>query len=173
MSQRRQIDETDLKILRLLRMNARLSYREIGKQISVSTGTVSERVKQMLKDGVIKGFVTAVAPEKMGYDVTMLFEIRISQNQTLEVFEEALLKIDEACCVQYVTGEDGHGQVQGPGPRHRGAQQDPDPRGRLHGREPHGPEVMHVVRPVRLRLCMGATGLVGKMSPRMDSRAPR
>ncbi len=99
------VDETDLKILKLLRQNARLSYREIGKQIQVSTGTVSDRVKQMQRDGIIKGFVTAVAPEKLGYHVTMLVELNVGREKKMEEFEASIREFTEACCIQYVTGD--------------------------------------------------------------------
>jgi len=105
MAKRGELDETDLKILNLLRSDARLSFREIGKQIHVSTGTVSERVRQMQSSGVIKGFVTALAPEKMGYNVTMMLEISIKQNVTLEEFEKTLHGFEEAACIHYVTGD--------------------------------------------------------------------
>ncbi|NOQ54697.1 MAG: winged helix-turn-helix transcriptional regulator, partial [Thermoplasmata archaeon] len=87
MSKNGVVDETDLKILKLLRMDARLSFREIGKQIKVSTGTVSDRVKQMQRDGIIKGFVTAIAPDKLGYQVTMLVELNVGREKTMEEVE--------------------------------------------------------------------------------------
>lgn len=99
------MDETDLKILNLLRSDARLSFREIGKQIHVSTGTVSERVRQMQDSGVIKGFVTAIAPEKMGYNVTMMLELSVKHEVPLTEFEETLSKFEEAACIHYVTGD--------------------------------------------------------------------
>ncbi|MCK4969340.1 MAG: AsnC family protein, partial [Thermoplasmata archaeon] len=48
MTMSHELDDTDLKILHLLRADSRLSYREIGKRINISTGTVSERVKHMI-----------------------------------------------------------------------------------------------------------------------------
>lgn len=99
------VDETDLKILKLLRKDARLSFREIGKQISMSTGTVSDRVKQMQHNGIIKGFVTAIAPDKLGYQVTMLVELNVGRDKKMEEFEASIREIAEACCIQYVTGD--------------------------------------------------------------------
>jgi DNA-binding Lrp family transcriptional regulator len=99
------LDETDLNILKLLRTDGRLSFREIGKQIHVSTGTVSERVRNMQDSGVIKGFVTAIAPEKMGYGVTMMLELSIKQDMTLSAFEQTLHDFEEAACIHYVTGD--------------------------------------------------------------------
>jgi Lrp/AsnC family leucine-responsive transcriptional regulator len=100
-----ELDDTDMKILNLLRSDARLSYREIGKQIQVSTGTVSERVRQMQEHGVIKGFVTAIAPEKMGYNVSMLLSLSVENDRTLEEFEKSVSEYEEASCIHYVTGD--------------------------------------------------------------------
>lgn len=100
-----ELDDTDMKILNLLRKDARLSYREIGKRINISTGTVSERVKQMQRVGVIKGFVTAVDPEKLGCNVTMLLELSIGHDTTLKKFDDHLAEMEEVCCIHHVTGE--------------------------------------------------------------------
>ncbi|MCK5413946.1 MAG: Lrp/AsnC family transcriptional regulator [Thermoplasmata archaeon] len=105
MTKRDELDETDLKILKLLRSDARLSFREIGKQIHVSTGTVSDRVRNLQERGVIKGFVTAVAPEKMGYNVTMMLELKIKHDMALSEFEMTLHGFEEASCIHYVTGD--------------------------------------------------------------------
>lgn len=105
MTRRGELDDTDHRILKLLREDARLSFREIGKQIKVSTGTVSDRVRLMQENGVIKGFVTAIAPEKLGYNVTMLLELSISHDRTLEEFETSITSFPEAACIQYVTGD--------------------------------------------------------------------
>ncbi len=41
------VDETDKDIMRMLQMDARLSYRSIAKALNLSTGTVSQRVKRL------------------------------------------------------------------------------------------------------------------------------
>jgi DNA-binding Lrp family transcriptional regulator len=105
MTKRGELDETDLNILKLLRSDARLSFREIGKQIHVSTGTVSERVRNMQTSGVIKGFVTAIDPSKMGYGVTVMLEISVRNDVTLSEFELTLHDFEEASCIHYVTGD--------------------------------------------------------------------
>jgi DNA-binding Lrp family transcriptional regulator len=99
------VDETDLKILNLIRRNARLSFREIGKQLNLSTGTVSERIKNMQANGVIKGFVTAVDPEMLGYRVTMMLKIRLSSSYPREEAEHHFQHLAGACCLHLVTGD--------------------------------------------------------------------
>ncbi len=41
------VDELDLRILSLLQQNARLSYREIARELKVAVGTVYNRIKRM------------------------------------------------------------------------------------------------------------------------------
>ena len=44
------LDETDVKILKILISDARLSSRQIAKQCDVSIGTVLTRIKKMEKE---------------------------------------------------------------------------------------------------------------------------
>jgi len=105
MTQRGSLDETDINILQLLREDSRLSFREIGKRIGVSTGTVSERVKGMIEAGVIKRFTTAVDPGLMGMDVSIFLRIRVDPTTRIEQVVEALELVEESCCIHQVTGD--------------------------------------------------------------------
>jgi DNA-binding Lrp family transcriptional regulator len=105
MAQREIVDQTDLNILDLIKRDARLSFREIGKKLGISTGTVSERIKQMQRNGVIRGFVTAVDPDVLGYRVSMLLCVRMSPSVARVDVEKALEDLDEASCIHYVTGD--------------------------------------------------------------------
>ncbi len=104
MTQREALDETDINILQLLREDSRLSFREIGKRIGVSTGTVSERVKNMLEAGVIKRFTTAVDPSLMGMDVPIFLLIRVDPMTRIDQVVGALESVEESCCIHQVTG---------------------------------------------------------------------
>ena len=54
------IDEIDNKILEVLNDNARLGYTEIGKAIGLSRVAVRNRVENMEKKGIIKGYKTLI-----------------------------------------------------------------------------------------------------------------
>jgi Lrp/AsnC family transcriptional regulator for asnA, asnC and gidA len=105
MTVREGLDETDMKILDLLREDSRLSYREIGKRIHVSTGTVSERVKHMMESGVIRRFTTAVNPALLGLDVPMFLRVRVNPLESIENVVKRFERVEEACCIHYVTGD--------------------------------------------------------------------
>ena len=56
----RDLDETDLEILRLLAENARRPYSEIAEQVGLSGPAVSDRVDRLEAAGVINGFTVDV-----------------------------------------------------------------------------------------------------------------
>ncbi|GEM_PF-5087913 len=58
------LDETDQAILRLLREDARLSFRELARRVGVSTPTVASKVRQMEALGVIRGYRAVLAGEE-------------------------------------------------------------------------------------------------------------
>jgi len=98
-----QLDETDVKILRTLVTDARLSSRQIAKQCSVSIGTVLSRTAKMENEGVIKGYSALVDHEKLGYELTIVTEITVSKGRLLEM-ESEIARFPNVCCVYDVTG---------------------------------------------------------------------
>jgi len=97
------IDETDVKILKTLTSDARLSSRQIAKQCGVSIGTVLSRIKRMEEDGIVKGYSTLLDHEKLGYELTVVSEITVSKGRLLEV-ENEIARVPNVCCVYDVTG---------------------------------------------------------------------
>jgi DNA-binding Lrp family transcriptional regulator len=98
-----QLDETDVKIMKVLTLDARLSSRQIASQCDVSIGTVLSRIKRMEKDGVIKGYSVMLDHEKLGYELTVVCEITVSKGRLLEV-ENEIARLPNVCCVYDVTG---------------------------------------------------------------------
>lgn len=82
------IDDTDRKILNALLSDSKLSLREIAKKVNVSVATVMHRVKDLEKENVIKRYTTVVDYEKIGFDVEVLVEVRISKGKLFQVEKE-------------------------------------------------------------------------------------
>jgi len=97
------LDETDVKILKTLLSDARLSSRQIAKQCGVSIGTVLSRIKKMEKEGIIKGYSALLDDEKLGYELTVVSEITVSKGRLLEM-ENEIARLPNVCCVYDVTG---------------------------------------------------------------------
>jgi len=97
------LDETDVKILRTLVSDARLSSRQVSKRSGVSIGTVLSRMKKMENERVIRGYTAVVDHERLGYQLTALTEITVSKGRLLEV-ENEIARMPNVCGVYDVTG---------------------------------------------------------------------
>lgn len=69
------MDATDLRILALLRGNARSSFREIGEQVGLSAPAVKRRVDRLEQDGVVRGYTAVVDPASMGWPTVAVVEL--------------------------------------------------------------------------------------------------
>ena len=97
------LDGTDVKILKTLVSDARLSSRQMAKVSGVSIGTVLSRIRKMEASGVIRGYTAVVDHEKLGYQLTVLTEITVSKGRLLEV-ENEIARMPNVCGVYDVTG---------------------------------------------------------------------
>ncbi len=98
-----ELDDTDVKIIKNLVSDARLSSRQIAKKSNVSIGTVLTRIKRMEKEGIVKGYSALIDHEKIGYQLTAITEITVSKGRLLEV-ENEIARMPNVCCVYDVTG---------------------------------------------------------------------
>lgn len=79
------LDETDKAILNSLVQNSRQSYRQLAKKIGVSVATIMTRVKRLEEEKIIKEYTTRIDYEKLGYDLRVLIDIRISKGQLFQI----------------------------------------------------------------------------------------
>ena len=98
------LDELDVKILRLLNADARKSYRDIAKATDASISTVSSRVRKLEDLGVITGYVPILNEARLGYDVLAVVGVKIHKGKLLEV-QRRIAKDDRVTHVYDVTGE--------------------------------------------------------------------
>jgi Lrp/AsnC family leucine-responsive transcriptional regulator len=60
------LDNTDLEILKLLKENSRIQWRDIGEAVHLSGPAVAHRVQRLEKAGVIRRFTLETDPSKLG-----------------------------------------------------------------------------------------------------------
>jgi len=97
------MDDVDRKILKELLKNSRQSFREIARKLDVAVGTVLSRVKNLEKEGIIKGYSVLIDHEKLGYGLTAIIEVTVAKGKLLEVDEE-IAKKPNVCAVYDTTG---------------------------------------------------------------------
>lgn len=105
LSERNQaLDEVDLKILRMLQEDARVSYREIARKLNISVGTVHNRVRRMEAGRYIRGYSAILDPFKLGFDITAIILMQVEGPHITEI-EQELIKYKEVSSIYDVTGE--------------------------------------------------------------------
>ncbi|MBI4020601.1 MAG: Lrp/AsnC family transcriptional regulator [Candidatus Aenigmarchaeota archaeon] len=96
-------DKTDLKVLKILMGNARLSYRQMARKAGISTATVISRIRSMQDQGILKGFTAMLDYEKLGYGMQVAIEIRVSRGRLIEV-EKQIAESSNVFAVYDITG---------------------------------------------------------------------
>ena len=97
------MDGTDVKILKRLLRDARMSYRKIAEEIGVSPPTVLARVDKLEKEGVIKSYSAMLDHEKLGYDLTAIIDITATKGKIVDL-EKQIAKFPNVCAVYDTTG---------------------------------------------------------------------
>ena len=70
------MDEIDLKILKLLTQDAKMSFADLGEKVHLTAPAVHARVKKMEKSGIIKNYSVDIDYEKAGLSVTAFVLLR-------------------------------------------------------------------------------------------------
>lgn len=97
--QLRPLDRIDLKILKALQDNARLTYVELAQKIGLSTTPCIERVKRLESSGYIQGYHAKLSAEALGLELLVFLEITLA-SQSPEAFAEFKLATENFSYVQ-------------------------------------------------------------------------
>ena len=61
------MDDTDQRIVALLRENARRSFQDIGEHVHLSAPAIKRRIDRLEAVGVIRGYTAVVDPTAFGW----------------------------------------------------------------------------------------------------------
>jgi DNA-binding Lrp family transcriptional regulator len=76
-----ELDDTDRAIIAELLQDARASQRELARVVGVAQGTITNRLKRLEKNGVIKGYSVVLDPEMVGWSMTIMAGLRIEKGK--------------------------------------------------------------------------------------------
>lgn len=74
-----QPDSTDLRILRALQTNCRLTNKELAAKVNLSTTPVYDRVRKLEKEGFIKQYVAILDYEKLNRGFGVFCNLKLTQ----------------------------------------------------------------------------------------------
>lgn len=78
------LEKKDIKIVSLLKNNARASIREISKKTGIRPSTVHQRIKRMVENGVIEKFTIKLNDDKVGEGFVVFMLISGSTERYLD-----------------------------------------------------------------------------------------
>jgi Lrp/AsnC family transcriptional regulator, leucine-responsive regulatory protein len=101
------LDKIDLKILKILQENSKITNLDLSKKIGLSPAPTLERVKKLEQTNIIESYHAAVNPTQMGLNVKtfVLVTLAWKQEEALNRFLEKISKIDEVTECYIITGE--------------------------------------------------------------------
>ncbi|MEO8527108.1 MAG: Lrp/AsnC family transcriptional regulator [Caldimonas sp.] len=90
------VDETDLKILDVLQIDASLTNHELAGRVHVSPATCLRRVKRLVDAGIVERRVAILSPERLGHGLTAIVEITLDRQsaEALAAFEARAIAED-------------------------------------------------------------------------------
>lgn len=103
----KELDKTDLKILKLLQQNARIPMTELAEKVGLSTTPVTERVRRLERDNLITGYHAHLNPHALGQSLLVFVELKL-RSKSGNIFEDLkreVLKIPQILECHLVSGE--------------------------------------------------------------------
>ncbi|MFS4470236.1 Lrp/AsnC family transcriptional regulator [Chryseobacterium sp. T20] len=102
-----QLDDKDLQLLRLLQKNAKLTVKELAKEVNLSTSPVFERVKRLEQDGFVKRYAAVLDAEKLnrGFTVFCQIKLKIHDRSVGHDFVKEILEIEEVAECYNISGD--------------------------------------------------------------------
>jgi len=99
------LDAVDVRILKELDCNARISTAELARAVGLSPPSVAERIRRLEDAAVITGYRALIPPAAIGYAVSAWLRIRPVPGELNRV-ADILRGIPEIAECDRVTGED-------------------------------------------------------------------
>jgi Lrp/AsnC family transcriptional regulator, leucine-responsive regulatory protein len=103
----RALDDDDLRILRLLQYDARLTNKEIADKIGKSVSPVYERIKRLQADGYIKKFAAILDNKKIDRSLVSYTNVHLKEHSQsgMLAFAREVSAFDEVMECYHMTGE--------------------------------------------------------------------
>lgn len=101
------MDRVDLKILRQLQKNGRLSNAELAETVGVSPATCYRRTQDLFEQGHIQGVRALVAPEKVDRGTLVMVGVVLDRStpESFGAFEKAVAELKFVLDCHLVAGD--------------------------------------------------------------------
>ena len=95
------LDKIDHDILDILKQDARIPWQMLGERLGLSANAAADRVRRLMRRGVISRFTTVVNQQRLGRSLSAIVDARIA---TTAKFDEAVRRRSDVVWAAHVTG---------------------------------------------------------------------
>jgi DNA-binding Lrp family transcriptional regulator len=99
------MDQTDRRIVALLREDARRSFSDIGRHVHLSAPAVKRRVDRLERDGVVLGYTAVVDPRAFGWHTEAFVDLYCEGNMPGDAIKRAVSGEPGVVSAHTVAGE--------------------------------------------------------------------
>jgi Lrp/AsnC family transcriptional regulator, regulator for asnA, asnC and gidA len=104
MAKNYEIDNTDIRILEILRDDAKKPFTEVARRVNVSQGTVHVRMTKLEEAGIVEKTTLKLNYARLGYDITAFIGIFLEKSALYDKVVAKLKEIQEITSIHYTTG---------------------------------------------------------------------
>lgn len=101
-----ELDDIDRQLVDLLQEDGRMSYRELGDRVGLTSPAVTERVRKLEGLGVIRGYRAVVDYEALGFPLLCI--IRLNAPRGAQGVDAVIADIPEVIEANRVSGSESH-----------------------------------------------------------------
>lgn len=101
------LDRIDIKILRALQAEGRLTNAELAARVAVSAATCHRRTQRLFEEGTITGVRAEIAPAAVGLGALVMVGVVLDRStpESFAAFENAVLAIKDVLDCNLVAGD--------------------------------------------------------------------
>jgi Lrp/AsnC family leucine-responsive transcriptional regulator len=101
------LDAIDLRILRALQENNRITSEQLGEVAGLSPTACQRRMRRLRDEKVIEGDVSIISPKSVGRHLTTLVQVSLERERAdiIDRFKAAIRDTPEIMMGFYVTGD--------------------------------------------------------------------
>lgn len=100
------LDDTDLRLLKTVQENARLSNVDLAERVGLSASPCLRRMRHLEESGVIKGYMTLIDQNAVGLPVSVFISVTLKEQseRALDEFEGRIRALPEVMECYLMTG---------------------------------------------------------------------
>lgn len=99
------MDNIDVKILKLLQKNARITASDISSEINLSVPAVSDRLKKLEASGIIQQYTAIISPGRLDKELTAMMFISLERPKYTDKFVECIKGENDILECHYIAGD--------------------------------------------------------------------